>query len=386
LCVYQYIIFIDPRFRLPPNEKALPQPPRPDELHPQMYPMRMSSRPEMGHYAPANYPPQLGPRQNVRYSFNHGPPEGAATNYHRRPRSPSEFRPNSPPFHRSGEGGHYIHVNESAAARYYAQAPPPPRGYYARPGYKREEMDDRPSASAPPKEHFTHQEYRSMALEQSPKHSGGYAPNKRGPGGEMAARASPDDPDFGQEMRKREEEYGGRSRERSPYRMTSTSHKDSPAEFIQPRESRGSGDVSPPSSYRGDDRERMRSAYNIAPPRVDEDHLALFRGKPSISYGDYGVAASRSEASMSIQEYRTESVSYKRSGSSEEPSDFVNSEEKEATLIEPRSISPVDEEGGGTITTKTAATEGRENVYVDEQEIPIVTPSDDHMLTTSSES
>lgn len=353
------------KVRQAPAENTMPHPPRPEDVHPSMYPPRMSSRPDGAAYPP-NYPPQLGLRQSIRYSFHHGP--DGATAYGRRPRSPSEFDTNSPPYHHGGEG-RYIRAGEQAGRYYQA---PPTRGYFVRPGYERESevfYQEKGEGRVVPqsKVHsYKVQDYRGIPMDTSPANT--YS-SKRPT--EHSGRPRAEDVEYAQEMRKREEEYGPDN-----YRL-STRQKHSPGEFIKPRERESSS-----PSLRAEDRERSRNPYSIA-PRAEEDHRALFRGKPSISYGDYTATSRSSEQTMVSHDYRAAESSYQRSSTSD-PGEFVTmaTADKDSNLIEPRSTSPAS--GAEELATNLDANTSSSNVYVDEQETPIVTPSDDHSLATSS--
>ena len=221
------------------------------------------------------------------------------------------------------------------------------------------------------------------------------------------------------------EEYGT-ERSQEKYKIpvpSSNNQRHSPVEYIQPREREE-------DSYRREERERAGAPRNSLypssslsmPKRENEDYMALFRGKPSISYGDYstsasasgkegtGVEASSSSGSM-VPRGGSSAGGYHRGGeerrqrpsvASSDPGELISmasttaeeeeedvgvsmedEDDKDTTLIEPRPPSsstppqPLDND---------VAEDSRSpvNVYVDDEETPIVTPSDDTTLITAA--
>ncbi|XP_066911364.1 uncharacterized protein [Clytia hemisphaerica] len=393
--------------------KAPPSRGAPDERHPpgSMYPPRMSSRGEGGQPPsgyPPNYPPHLGPRhqQNVRYPFHHDarthgaaypPPPHHPPQQRRQHSPPAEFHhPSSPSSYHRNRDRRYMHLDSPSSSRYYHhEGPPPPpgaRGYYSHHEdryHEKEERDprDRLPSSTASKEKY--QDYHSVSLEQSQSQSsGGYPPHKRSlPPDHPNRPPHAEDSEYSHEGRK-EDDYSrlpSSQDKLAPYRMSSSQiQQHSPVDYIQPREREEE------SAYRGgEDRDRPRNPYS-APPRSEEDHRALFRGKPSISYGDYGTTSKTSSRPSSDVSMVPQNREYNRSipppeatspyqppqprssTTSSEPGDFASMVDKDA-LIEPRpSSSP---------PPPPQATEdiNEDNVYSDE--IPIVTPSDDNTLT-----
>lgn len=304
----------------------------------------------------------------------------------RRPRSP-DYHPNSPSYHREGR---YAHPGEPSVRYYQTSSAPPPRGYYVRPGYEREgepfyiEKDEHgmaPGPPQPPTHGFQVQEYRSMALEQTSPSFMGKRPIRgddemkymESRGGarkhleeEYPGEMQPEDPRFRNSQV--DARYGGSS--------SSTSTKHASAEYIQPR---------PGVAGEGEE-EAHGGALHYGQPRSEDDHRTLFRGKQSISYGDYGAAASRntpddyerpssraasekSSPSSSQQKHSQDYLLFQKS--SADPGEFVTMATERGGELN------LDEAHPLSTTPPPGVVDAQGNVYVDEQETPIVRPSDD---------
>ena len=464
LILYLFLSF----YRYAIGEPTMSQPPlsrAPDKRHPSaaaaaaasnIYPPR-SPRPEVSSPSsyPPNYPPQLGPprhQQNMqqRYPYHqHQEPSGSSSQssrtlppqgyppsiHHQRGTHspPSEYRPGSPPYHYSRSSGRgdrrrFIHLNESSSSPHYYEQPPPPRGYYQhRAGYQQQHEDERyllekensrslatmASSKDPYKDHVSLEHSSSHHHHSSSSTSGYMTTQKRHhtTTEHLARRGEEKDYPPRKEMR---EEYGVRSSSQEKYRIPPLASKSSPSnqmhspvEYIQPREREE-------ESYRMDERERSaprNSVYSSSlPKRENEDHMALFREKPSISYGDYSTAVSSSPgrapgvetASSSSMvprgaylEERTEYVrqhSGATTGGSSDPGELISmvtatpsaevveeEDDKDTALIEPRTSSSSTPQ---PLPPNVFNEDSPVHVYVDDEETPIVTSSDDNMLTT----
>ena len=353
-----------------------------DETSTSSYSSRIASRADVSPYPPA-YPPQLRPR--VRYPF---PPHDSRQSFSlgRRPRSP-DYHPSSPPYHRDGHYGRH-----GEPVRFY---PNSPRGYYIRPGYEREAdpafymkkeeygrmgiiPPPRHPASTHPPSHGSYQmqEYRNVALEHS---QAGYS----------TKRSVSDDVEYSEARKYTEDErstevandqrYRNLASTESKYVLSNTAaSKDSPSEYIQPRVGEDEGRTYEEEGGERAQKESSRhsSAAFFGASRAEDEHRALFRGKPSISYGDYAPSSTlrNSGEEYATREYPSESSYPKSSGP--DPGEFITmATEQRQTLIQPRppSVSP-------------EISEAQSNVFVDEPETPIVTPSDDLEPTTPTSS
>ena len=388
------------------------------------------------------------------------PPQGYLPIHHQRHTQspPGEFRPGSPPYHphhggsrntsRGGGGGdrrRFIHLNESSSSpsSHYYDQPPPPSRYYRASGYQQQQQQQKKheeeryilekenssrsvvnmskdpykdshislehSLSPSSSHHRQHSSsgYRSQTQQQQQQRHHATEHLAR-----LAARS--EEKDYAMTRDEVNEEYAT-ERSQEKYRLQAQSSNNqihSPVEYIQPREREE-------DSYRMEERERAGASRNnlypssslSVPKRENEDHMALFRGKPSISYGDYSTAPSASgkggvevaPSSSSIVP-RGEGVNvYYRGGDkrrqrpsvgSSDPGDVISmtaaptediepEDEKDTALIEPRTSSSLTPQPL-LVDNDDTAVDSPVNVYVDDEEIPIVTPSDDTTLTTAA--
>ncbi|XP_057296858.1 uncharacterized protein LOC130625771 isoform X4 [Hydractinia symbiolongicarpus] len=366
--------------------------------------------PEVPSYQ-AVYPPHLVTRHDLRYPFQPKIDSNQPYAIHRRPGSPTVERPSSPDRKGLEQRGGYP---PSESPRYYKNQPLSAVAYYSHPPHERETSEmrfqDRERAvrlnnpRIPPEHRFIDPrypvEYRSMAIDSR---SQGYMSrppehrhrlpneyeysNRRGSEVPLVHKRSDDVDEFPDRRTMVDADY-------------TMKYVSSPRDndVVQPRSERE--DV---TGYRGDEPFDARATFinrysskhqqksdtgRFVVPHLDRDtHRAVFLDKASVNYGDHSQI--RSDRSPEMQDGRGDRAEYRNvesydkyegrsmvgKNSSADPGEYISM----ATDRNRFSTSPgsVNKPGEENVEKSNAHVVAQDNVYVDEQETPIVTPSDD---------